>query len=130
MRKLLQQVNYQLPRLRNTTLDRPRLASLRFGQQVATLTASDGQSGDEMGVSVAISGNTVVAGTPWVSGGQSAAYVFVRPATGWVNMTQTAKLTPSDGSSIGSVSISGNTMVAATDYCGAAAYVFVEPPTG
>ena len=50
---------------------------------------------------VAISGDTVVLGSPMVSidghQSQGAAYVFVKPAGGWRNTTETARLTASDG---------------------------------
>lgn len=69
--------------------------------QLATLTASDGQSGDYFGYSVGVGGNTIIVGAfqASVNGNRSqgAAYVFVEPMTGWVNMSQTAKLTASDG---------------------------------
>ena len=69
--------------------------------QAAKLTASDGAANDVFGWSVAISGNTVVVGADYATVGgnvkQGAAYVFTEPATGWTNMTQTAKLTASDG---------------------------------
>ena len=69
--------------------------------QTAKLTASDGAADDRFGDSVSISGNTVVVGAPnaTVGGnsGQGAAYVFTEPGSGWANMTQTAKLTASDG---------------------------------
>ena len=58
--------------------------------QNAVLTASDAA----VLTSVAISGNTVVAGSPTADGVKpqaGAAYVFVQPAGGWANMTQTAK---------------------------------------
>src|SRR5580704_7267378 len=111
--------------------------------QTATLTASDGQFRDYFGESVAILGDTVVVGAPGatVNGNHSGAlYVFVRPSTGWVDMTQTVKLTPSDGESVGDlgegVAISGNAVVAGAPVGGGnnpgpgAAYVFVKPKTG
>jgi hypothetical protein len=89
--------------------------------QTAELTASDTDGSDDLGWSVAVSGNTIVSGA-WnhqvgANGGQGAAYVFVMPTTGpWVNATQTAELTASDGGAgdfLGlSVAISGNTIVA------------------
>ena len=87
--------------------------------QTAKLTASDGAASDEFGSSVSISGNTVVVGAPDATVGgntqQGAAYVFTEPGSGWANMTQTAKLTASDGAADDwfrhSVSISGNTVV-------------------
>src|SRR5260370_6607086 len=61
--------------------------------QLAKLTASGGDFDDLLGVPVSISGNTIVALAPdfqfrhppldWI-------YVFVKPASGWRNMTQTA----------------------------------------
>ena len=110
--------------------------------QTAKLTASDGAAGDYFGSSVSISGNTVVVGangaTVGANSSQGAAYVFTESGSGWANMTQTAKLTASDGAvddAFGfSVSISGNTMVvgAVDAKIGAntgqgAAYVFGSP---
>jgi FG-GAP repeat len=118
--------------------------------QVAELTASDGISGDELGYSVAISGNTLVAGARQVEVGSNsdvgAAYVYTQPSGGWVTTSaDTAELTASDGDgsdNLGdSVAISGATIVAGaprhdaesstSDY--GAAYVFgpgtvVVPP--
>jgi trimeric autotransporter adhesin len=68
--------------------------------QQAKLTASDGAANDFFGGSVAISGDTVVAGTPQpftLFPEQGAAYVFVKPANGWATSTETAKLTAADG---------------------------------
>lgn len=104
--------------------------------QTAELTASDGQSGSYVGNSVAISGNTVVVGAPGVSSFSEvvpgAAYVYVKPSSGWENMTQVAKLTASDnGSSNGfgyNVAISGNVIVANSNL--PEVYVFVEPAGG
>lgn len=111
--------------------------------QTAKLTASDAHSGAELGRSISMSGNTIVAGAQnaAISGRnqQGAAYVFVEPSSGWTNMTETAKLTASDGiagDKLGySVAINGSTVVAgapskdSTSSAGAA-YVFVEPTTG
>jgi hypothetical protein len=107
--------------------------------QTAKLIASDGGYRDNLGWSVSISGNALVAGSPQTgSAGLGAAYVFVKPASGWANGTQTAKLTASDGMSgqyFGySVSIGGNTVVAGkpqfNDGGVGAAYVFVKPASG
>src|ERR1700689_3026153 len=104
--------------------------------QAAKLTASDGAVNDYVGYSVGFSGNTVVAGAPNTDGDVGAAYVFVKPASGWANMTETAKLTAS-GSHQGvgnSVAISGNTVVVGSpDYNvfgPGAALVYVKPATG
>jgi hypothetical protein len=111
----------------------------------ATLTPSDGEAGELFGSSIAVSGNTVVVGAPDDAVGgnsdQGAAYVFTESASGWANMTQTAKLTASDGAADSyfgySVSISGETVVVgaygATVGANAgqgAAYVFTEPVSG
>jgi len=113
--------------------------------QLAELTASDGSTGDDLAWSVSVNGNTIAVGAPNASIGsnsaQGAVYVFVKPAGGWTNMTQTAKLTASDGASgdqLGwSVSISGHTVVAGAPNAivggnqhQGAAYVFVEPTGG
>ena len=86
--------------------------------QTAKLTASDGAEGDYFGVSVSISGDTVVVGANGDDDNgdtSGSAYVFVKPSAGWSNMTQTAKLTASDGVEgdyFGySVSVSGDTVV-------------------
>ncbi len=107
-----------------------------------TLTASDGANGDSFGVSAAIDGNTVVVGAA-VSGNQEkgAVYVFVKPANGWRNLTQTAKLTSSDEQPLDefgrNVAVSGNTVVVGASEATingnqdqGAAYIFVKPPGG
>jgi hypothetical protein len=104
--------------------------------QQAKLTASDAAAGDEFGVSVAISGNTIVVGADLDDAGGSfsgSAYVFVRSGTSW---SQQAKLTAGDaaaGDQFGlSVGISSETVVAGCigDDSGGieagAAYVFVR----
>ena len=118
--------------------------------QTARLTASDGLADDSLGASVGISGDTVVAGAGGAAVGghadQGAAYVFAKPAGGWADGAQIAKLTASDGAAgdalgggagfgqYGSVAIDGDTIVAgagAADVGGhadqGAAYVFTKP---
>jgi hypothetical protein len=90
------------------------------GTQTAELTASDGAASDELGSSVAASGGTVAAGAPQHSvganGAQGAVYAYTKPIAGWVNATQTAELTASDGAGgdqLGSsVAVSGSTIAA------------------
>ena len=111
----------------------------------ARLAASDAATGAGLGASVAIAGNTVVAGAPLDNVGgnsdQGSVYVFVKPPAGWASGTETAKLTASDGEPsdrLGqSVAIAGDTIVAGAplDQVGpndnqGAAYVFVEPARG
>jgi len=109
--------------------------------QTAKLTEAGGQTGNELGFSVSVSGNTVAAGAPGVPVGanqaQGAAYVYVEPAGGWTNETQTAKLTASDGQQnddLGfSVSISGQVVAAGaigSNQIQGAAYVFAAAPGG
>jgi hypothetical protein len=120
-----------------------------YGTQTAKLTASDGAENDAFGVSVDISGNTVVAGAIQATRStlrQGVVYVFVEPTNGWASEptpygTQTAELTASGGTAnsyLGwSVGISGNTVVAGayqttigSTLGQGAAYVFVEPTNG
>jgi FG-GAP repeat len=94
----------------------------------AKLTASDGQEGNEFAYSLAISGNTLVVGSS-NNPSASAAYVFVKPTTGWATTSQfKARLTASDGSIFGfSVAISGRTLVSGAignNQLQGAAYVF------
>jgi hypothetical protein len=108
--------------------------------QLAELTASDGNYNDHFGLAVAMSGSTVVVGAPLATIGSNTeegeAYVFVKPVNGWGNMTQVAKLTPSNGSEYlhfgWSVAISGDTIVVGTDALQGAgnAYIFVKPTNG
>jgi hypothetical protein len=112
--------------------------------EVARLTASDGAANDQFGVSVAISGDTVVVGA-WGDdnqgmGGRGSAYVFVRPEGGWEGtLHERARLTASDrqaGDLFGaSVAISGGLIAVGApwddfgDFWSAqgSAYVFVRP---
>jgi len=102
--------------------------------QTAKLTPSDGEELDGFGTSVSIDGNTVVVGaTQTYSSRAGAAYLFTEPTSGWTDMTQTAKLTSSDGGAwlVGAaVSISGNTVVVGANQLSSggpgAAYVFMK----
>ncbi len=114
--------------------------------QQAELATRHGARGEEFGESVAISGNTIVVGTPnYVVASsdveQGAAYVFTAPASGWAHAVNTAVLTAKDGRSeelFGhSVSVSGNTIVVGAPFREVgkhagqgAAYVFVKPASG
>jgi hypothetical protein len=99
--------------------------------QTAELTAPD------VFGSVSIVDNMVVVGAPGASVGgtnrQGAAYVYTEPTSGWRNMTQTAKLTPSDGAAsdyFGSaVSIDGNNVLVGADGS-VAAYMFGAAAAG
>ncbi len=91
---------------------------------------SDGQTDGQFGLSVAVDGDTAVAGAPWHDEKAGAAYVFVRDSSGW---GRPVKLTPNDGAAgdqFGhSVTIDGDVIVVgaleANDGKGAA-YIFVR----
>jgi len=107
----------------------------------AKLTASDARSDDELGTSVALSGDTAVAGAPTAdTSGKSntgSAYVFVRTGTTW---SQQAKLIASDSAAEDvfgwSVAISGDSVLVGSIYDdtpagtdAGSAYVFVRSGT-
>jgi hypothetical protein len=108
--------------------------------QQQKLTASDGEPVDFFGLSVAISGETVIVGAldddVGALGDCGSAYVFTRSGTVW---TEQQRLTASDGANgdnFGSVAISGNTALvsAKNDDVGGnlnqgSAYVFVRSGT-
>ncbi len=102
----------------------------------AQLLPSDGASDNFFGDKVAISGSTVVVGAEGAKGNLGAAYVFVKPSSGWKNMNQTAELTASDGvtsDGLGaSVSITGKTVIAGAPSNGGPGkvYTFDEPAAG
>jgi hypothetical protein len=108
--------------------------------QTAKLTATDGHEGDGLGASVAIAGNTIVAGAYRHTGTkewQGAVYVYAMPASGWANASQSAELTaskPEEYDQLGiSVAIADNTIVAGayghSSYQGAV-YVYEMPSSG
>src|SRR5690606_38298389 len=103
------------------------------------LVASDAQASDYFGYSVAVSGETVMAGTPFEESAGSAAgtaYVFVRNGTSWV---QQDKLMANDAEMLDqfglSVAVSGDTVVVGANgedsegNAAGAAYVFVRNGT-
>jgi hypothetical protein len=112
----------------------------------AELTAGDGGPEDNLGQSVAVSGDTVVVGAPYHTVGghleQGAVYVFVKPAAGWAGGSgPIAELTAGDGAAYDglgwSVGVSGDTIVAGafdhqvgSNQTQGAAYVFVRPGAG
>ena len=135
-----------------------RDASGNWSQQ-AKLTALDPAADDFFGFrSVAVSGDTVVVGASadddynltgcgnFTSCNSGSAYVFVRPAAGWSDATEDAKLTASDAEKFDnfgvSVSVSGDTVVVGAwqdnagcpgtqESCNSgSAYVFVRPVGG
>lgn len=100
--------------------------------QQAKLTAADGAVGDYFGISVDISGDTVIIGAT-LHNDNGSAYIFVRNGSSW---SQQDKLTAADGAVYdyfgGSVAIDGNTAVIGMPYDddidsnAGSAYVFVR----
>lgn len=85
--------------------------------ETAKLTASDGGD-DNFGWSVSVIGGVAVVGAPFDNDAgdfSGSAYVFITPPGGWVDMTETAKLTPSNGTEFDqfgiSVSVTGGVAV-------------------
>jgi hypothetical protein len=110
--------------------------------QQQKLTASDGTADDEFGVSVAITGETIVVGAHFAdlpnNSAAGSAYIFRRSGTTW---TETQKLIPVGGVVLGdyfgeSAAISGNKIVIGADHtdipqtAAGAVYVFVESVGG
>ncbi|MCH8343331.1 MAG: FG-GAP repeat protein [Planctomycetes bacterium] len=102
--------------------------------ELAKLTASDAALEDRFGHSVSISGGAVVIGAYLDDDAgirSGSAYVFEKPRDGWVDMTETAKLTASDAAEFQwfgrSVSISGDFVVVSG---AGSVYVFEKPSGG
>ncbi len=108
--------------------------------EVTKLTASDGAAIDNFGISVSISGDTILIGAPAHDSAQGTAYVYERNQGGADSWGQVTRLTASDGEasdSFGfSVSISGDTILVGAlgdDAVRGASYIFkclpdTEPP--
>jgi hypothetical protein len=107
-----------------------------YWSQMARLT-SKYLTGFLLGWSVAIDGDTLVAGAP----NSDEAMVFVKPAGGWTDMTQSAILIQSDRTARSNfapaVAISGDVIVVGSPYstgsceCGSGSvYLYLKPPGG
>jgi hypothetical protein len=100
--------------------------------QTAILTSSDGYGEDHFGYSVAVSNNTAVVGAPSID----EVYVFQEPTGGWVNMTETARLTSSDSGRFDSygacLAIQGKVVAIGSPSNNqiGAVYAYVEPKSG
>jgi hypothetical protein len=111
--------------------------------QSQELTESHGRPADEFGFSVAISGDTIVAGAPGLLdpsrlfSDEGGAQVFTRSASGWtstpVGKLTVAGATAGDGDGM-RVAIDSRTIVlsslAAAPGLSGGAWVYVEPPNG
>lgn len=105
--------------------------------ETAKLTASDGMDLSYFGYSVAIYSDTIVVGSPGYNSTRGAAYIFIKPAGGWVTTsTFSAKLTASDGADndfLGDkVTLNGNTIAASASDNNrtGSIYVFNKPAFG
>jgi hypothetical protein len=109
--------------------------------EVTKLTASDAQSGDNFGYSVAVSGDVIVVGATGESNNTGAAYVFQRMKNGPETWGEVAKLIAADAASYtyffgGSVAISGDVIVVGAKQDGeggiraGAAFVFQRKQNG
>ena len=111
----------------------------------ARLYASDGLSGDWFGYSVDIEGDVIAIGSRYSDPGglyaAGSAYVFVKPVSGWVTMTESAKLldsAPAVSDRFGvRIGISGDVIVIgaegddpAGNVDAGAAFVFEKPVGG
>ncbi len=102
------------------------------------LTASDGENDDHFGCSVSIYKDLIIVGAYGKNMFRGAAYLFQKPENGWDSMTETAKLTPSNGKKFGlfgnSVSISENAAIVGSimnsDSPHGIAYLFEKPENG
>ena len=105
--------------------------------EASRLSAPEEQGGWYFGMSLAVSGDTVVVGT-----GSRAAYVFSKPSGGWADTSEAARLTAPNGSEYDrfgqSVTVSGDTVVVGAYLAElddeeeefGAAYVFTKPSGG
>ncbi|MCF6365306.1 MAG: T9SS type A sorting domain-containing protein [Bacteroidales bacterium] len=106
--------------------------------ETARLTPTDLTAGNNFGWSVSVSDTNIVVGqfTNWYN----TAYLYEKPAGGWTDMTETVRLTPSDGETFdgfaSSVSISGNNVVVGSrkdkisSVATGSAYLFTKPVSG
>ncbi len=93
--------------------------------EVQKLLPSDSAAGDDFGDLAAVSGDTLVVGASFGQGhsAQSAAYVFVRTNSNWIEQQ---KLVP-DGETSQSLALSGDTVIMGVPYSGSGlAQVFVR----
>jgi len=132
----------QLPTVRSLSSLPPaaqQTIAATIGQQARYDVPETAADAAGFGQAVALDGNTVVVGAPEANNGAGAAYVFVRTGSSWSDMTQVARLTPSDGGgSFGcAVAISGETIAVEAMWVTVgkridqdAVYAFTRPAAG
>ncbi|MFN8816264.1 MAG: FG-GAP repeat protein [bacterium] len=109
--------------------------------QQAQLTATDGAASDNLGVSVALSGDTALVGAyaddVGVNVAQGSAYIFTRSGTTWTQQAQLTATGGAAGDSFGvSVALSGDTALVAAyfddvgvNFAQGSAYIFTRSGT-
>jgi hypothetical protein len=104
------------------------------GKELVELPGLDTTRDDFFGSSVAISGATIIVGSPGVPSGTGRAYVFTKTTGSWHQVAELSVPGTAAGDGFGSsVAISGDTIVVgAPDYANGSgrAYVFAESRTG
>jgi hypothetical protein len=97
------------------------------------LTASDPGDGDSFGISVAISGDTAIVGSPFddaVGHRSGSAYVFTRSGTAWTQQTKLNAADAAGGELFGvSVALSSDTAIIGASGGSGSAYVFTRSGT-
>ncbi|MBN1953362.1 MAG: T9SS type A sorting domain-containing protein [Bacteroidales bacterium] len=105
--------------------------------ETAILNRGGGNPDDYFGQALSIEGNTIVVGAvnkdnDFTDAGM--AFVFVKPSGGWINMSPTAKLTPSDRFTRdyfgAAVDISNDCVVVGMPKGKDTVYVFMKPSAG
>ena len=109
----------------------------RDASEDAVLTTAAGLAGTRLGSgSLAISGSTLVAGALPLGIFDQGAFLFERPAEGWVDMVETAQLKATDQIIATTVAVDGDTVVVADTDSGfprpanIKVYVFEKPGAG
>lgn len=104
------------------------------GTETAKLTRSNPGQFDEFGLAVGVYRNTAVVGAPQaaVTNGDGAADVFVKPASGWADATETAELiAPVFTQNIGfAVAIAGQAVTVGCFSPGNLVFVYDRPVSG
>ena len=104
------------------------------GTETAKLTRSNPGLFDEFGLSVGVYRNTAVVGAPQAaaSNGEGAADLFVKPASGWADATETAELTaPVFTQNVGfAVAIAGRAVTVGCFSPGNLVFVYARPVSG
>ena len=113
--------------------EKPSGGWVNMTAQTAKLTASDSNKDDEFGYAVSLSDDMAFIGAVGDESDQGSVYIFNKPDDRWVDMTQTAKITASDGDTNdtfgSSLSVSGDTVVIGAkgdENTRGAAYVFTR----